>query len=286
MNTKKNPTNTPTITEINLLDTANKIALSSKNLHKKCDSIHPKPLNLKASNLKKKLPQLENLPDNLTLFRMSKRESDKSYKVNTLTLFSHNDEVVICTPDLNILDNFKTIKYKTGVSGYAIINHVPTGIHFRTSISSDPNYLMDLENSESEGEKGEGNPPINSLRRMPQPETPLHSPILPRNVALEITASGKTSKEYSTPLVDLKDCNTGEIYKDVLTNKEVQRILESFGIGAKFKIVKVRQRNGKGKGNGDRTNSTFSQNLAGSKQISYIVDILPLSGVDFSDLTI
>lgn len=278
MNSKNNPKNTGTITEVNLLDTANKIALSSKNIHKKCEDIHPKPLNLKASNLKKKLPQLENLPDELTLFRIMKRESDKSYKVTTLTLYSHNDDVVICTPDLNILTDFKTLKYKTGISGYAIVSHVPSGVHFRTSISSDPNYLMDLESSNSDGEEGEGNPPISSLRRLPQPETPLHSPILPRNIALEIIAKGKKSKEYSTPLVDLKNCNTGEIYKDVLTNKELQRILESFGIGAKFEIVKVRQLNRKNYGYGDRSKNT--------KQHSYTVDILPLCGVDLSDLTI
>ncbi len=272
MNTKNKPTNNSTNTEINLLDTANKIALSSTNLHKKCDLIYPKPLNLKASSLKKKLPALNNLADNLTLFRIMKREKDNSYKVTTLTLYAHNNKVVISTPDLEILpeSDFKTVQYKTGVSGFALVEHIPSGVYFRTSISINPDSLLDLEKEDTDGKEGTGDPPISLLRKLPEPETPLHSPILPRNIPLEIISAGKKSKEYSTPLVDLKDETTDEIYKDVITNKEVQRILESFGIGAKFKIIKVRQRN-----NTDR-----------GKQPSYTVDILPLCGVDFSDLTI
>lgn len=223
---------------INLPEIAKNLAFKATAVQDQCKAQHPKPLNIKAKSLKQKIKALNQLPDDLVLFSMYVK-NDESIGIYTLSLYQLNGQIVIVTPDLNILEDFKIVDWQSGIGAKATVEH-KSGSQIIINLANDPNYLDHLTANEEEGHQGEGNPPIEYLKEIPQPETPLHSSIIPRNTPLKVIANGKHTRQFNTPMVDLEDTN-GEIYKNVIANHDLNRLVLDYGIGVKFEIVKVSQ---------------------------------------------
>ena len=252
---------------LNLIEISKNIALKAKKLQEQCLSQSPKPLTIPAQALKKQKPEFAKLPSELTIFQMLAREDD-SYKVSTIAVYQKNGAVVVASPDLEIRDDFKIVKWKTGLGGRVVLKH-KSGIELIAAIASSPEHLSQLEVDDVNFLEGEGEPPIEYLKPIPSPETPLYSPILPHNVSLEVIATGKKTREFETPMVDLQDSD-GKVYRDVITNSDLQQLILDHGIGVKFEILGVHD---------------YYKNGDKSKRY-HRVDILRIGSDDFSDLEI
>lgn len=259
------------MTQINLLEIANQLALTAKSLQKKADD--DGYVIVTASQLSGKIPELKVL-ENTAIFRL--RKSDDIYKADTLTAFADdNGEARLYSADLTELSGFTSIKYKSGISGYIDIKH-ETGLALKISISYSDDHILELEGENISGYEAKGMPKPSYLRLLPQPETPLYSEILPHNVEIEIVSNGKKSRKYDTPLVSVK-LPDGKIILNIICNATLQRIYESHGVGARFKIVGKRPRKNK---EGQPIDSDGKVNI---KKPSYIVEIVNCQSVDFSD---
>ncbi len=142
-----------------------------------------------------------------------------------------------------------------------------SGIKLIAAIVCSSDHLNQLQIEDEKFLEGDGEPPLEYLKAIPQPETPLHSPILPHNEVLEVITTGRKTKLFSTPLVDLKD-STGNVYRDVITNSELQQLLLDYGKGVKFEILEVREYT-------DKNSNT-----------RHYVDILRIGSENFSNLEI
>lgn len=260
--------------QINLLEIGNQLSLTAKGLQKKVD-LEGYAI-VTASQLAGKIPAFKTLGD-LTMFRL--RKSDDSYKAETLTAYSNDDGGAdLYTPDLNVLEGFTPIKYKSGIGGYVDIRH-DSGLELKIAISTSEEHILELEDSESQGIEGEGMPLPSYLRLVPRPETPLHDPKLPHDVELEIVSNGKDSRKYGTPLVVVK-LPDGSVIKNVICNAQLERIYQQHGNGAKFKIVGVRPKKNK---EGQPIDAS-GKAVTGNAKPAYLVDIVNCQLADFSDL--
>ena len=257
---------------IDLVEVANQLASSAKGLQKTALETK-KPVFVSVQSILKKLPELEALPPDLAIFRL--RATDSIYLADTLNVYELEGQTVIASPDLELLDGFVFVSYKTGINGFCIVSF--NGLTLKIAMSVSDDHVDNLINTGAKGIDGSGKPDPSYLRRLPQPETPLYSDDLPQNIALTIVATGKTTQRFDTPLVDLTD-PTGKVYKNVITNSDLASITTKHGIGAKFKIIGKRARVNK---DGLPIDATGKVNKL---KPSYIVQILDMQGLDFSDL--
>lgn len=257
---------------IDLLELANQIATTAKAIHKAVEE-KKRPQSLKAEVLTKKCPEFKALPPTLTLFRV--RKLDDIFKCDTLTVYTSEDGVAtIYTPELDVVDGFEFVKYKSGVSGFCEVKHT-SGLTLRIGIS-----VSDDERIEGSNDELDGVPLPHKLKLVPRPETPLHSEVIPVNDELEIVRNELRSREFKTPLVDVKIIRTGEILKNVICNAALERILDKYGIGGKFKVVGKRPRTNK---KGEPIDANGKPNKL---RPSWSVQITDCQGTDFSDLEI
>lgn len=259
---------------IDLLEVANQLASSAKGLQKTALETK-KPVFVSVQSILKKLPLLEALPPDLAIFRL--RATESIFLADTLNVFEFEGQTVIASPDLELLDGFDFVSYKTGINGFCIVSI--NGIELKIAMSVSDDHVEDLINTGAKGIDGSGKPDPSYLRKLPQPETPLYSDDLPQNVPLTIVATGKTTQRFETPLVDLTD-SKGKVYKNVICNSELATISTKHGIGSKFKIIGKRARVNK---DGLPIDSTGKVN---QKKPSYIVQLQDLQGLDFSDLKV
>lgn len=259
---------------IDLLDVANQLASSAKGLQKTALETK-KPVFVSVQSILKKLPELQVLPPDLAIFRL--RATDSIFLADTLNIYEFDGQTVIASPDLDLLDGFDFLSYKTGINGHSIVSY--QGLQLKIAISVNDDHLDDLINTGAKGIDGSGKPDPSYLRKLPQPETPLHSDDLPQNVALTIVATGKTTQRFETPLVDITDPK-GKVYKNVICNSDLSSIATKHGIGAKFKIIGKRARVNK---EGLPIDATGKVNKL---KPSYIVQLQDLQGLDFSDIKV
>ena len=257
---------------IDLLEVANQLASSAKSLQKTALETK-KPVFVSVESILKKLPELAVLPPDLAIFRL--RATDSIFLADTLNVYELEGQTVIASPDLELLDGFDFVTYKTGINGFCVVSY--QGLQLKIAMSVGDSHVDDLINTGAKGIDGSGKPEPRYLRKLPQPETPLYSDDLPQNVALTIVATGKTTQRFDTPLVDITDPK-GKVYKNVITNSDLASIATKHGLGAKFKIIGKRARVNK---DGQTIDSTGKFNL---KKPSYIVQLLDMQGLDFSDL--
>jgi hypothetical protein len=257
---------------IDLLEVANQLASSAKGLQKTALETK-KPVFVSVQSILKKLPELTVLPPDLAIFRL--RATDSIFLADTLNVFEFEGQTVIASPDLELLDGFDFVSYKTGINGFCVVTY--QGLQLKIAMSVSDSHVDDLIDTGAKGIDGSGKPDPSYLRKLPQPETPLYSDDLPQNVALTIVATGKTTQRYDTPLVDIADLK-GKVYKNVICNSDLTSIATKHGIGAKFKIIGKRARVNK---DGLPIDATGKVN---QKKPSYIVQLQDLQGLDFSDL--
>lgn len=257
---------------IDLLEVANQLASSAKGLQKTAIETK-KPVFVSVQSIIKKLPDLEVLPPEMALFRL--RATESIFIADTLNVFEFEGQTVIASPDLELLDGFEFVSYKTGINGFCVVSF--NGLTLKIGMSPSDTHVNDLVDTGAKGIDGSGKPDPSYLRKLPQPETPLYSDDLPQNTALTVVSTGKTTQRFDTPLVDITDPK-GKVYKNVICNSDLSSIATKHGIGAKFKIIGKRARVNK---EGLPIDSTGKVN---QKKPSYIVQLQDLQGLDFSDL--
>lgn len=237
---------------IDLLAIAASIETDSTKVHEIVEKTG-KPVILLAKNLKAKYPELSALPDNLPLLRIRQHPSiPKVYICETIKVFKDDFMLVKAfDAELNAL-NYEIVKYKSGISGYAVIKADELLLIVGLSCSDD-HRLSSLEIAQEfdhnepfqdnygnqfdvNGFVGEGTPPSEYVALVPRPEIPLYSPDLVERSVYEIIESGLKSRQYQTPLYNIKDSN-GKLIKNVIGNGALNRIFEKNGVGAKFSIV-------------------------------------------------
>jgi len=252
---------TTEVKTVNLQQIASQLEQSAKNIEAKIKGTD-KRFNIPTNALLKKVPELKSFK-NSTVFQA--RWTDEGMRVEFPRVCKSYDseEVITQLPDLEPLDNVEYISYVTGLGGYAIVKVGNTNFQVGLTANLD---LEDDELEKFEGMEGEGKPPIEVMGYQKRPEIPLKSDVIPLNEELIVVSNGKKSREYNTPMCDLKVSSTGEIVKNVLCNSQLERLIVEYGSkgDCKFKITKKTQlKDGKTK-----------------------VSILDLNGVDFSDLDI
>ena len=262
-----------TSTQVNLLETANQIATTAISLQKKVTETG-KPISIAAKTLLQKMPELEPLPADMILFRL--RESGSTYSCDTLMAYASEDKVLLTQPDLQILTDFAFVRYQSGISGWADIQHA-SGLQLRVGMSVSDEHVTELVTLNKKGIEGNGEPKTQYLKQLPKPEIPIYSHLLPVNAVLTIIKHGDKSKKFDTPLIDAQS-SEGEIFKNIICNAALERIIEAHGVGAKFKITGKRPKvNKDGK-------EIDSEGKVNSKNPAMIVQIADLQGLDFSDL--
>lgn len=215
--------------------------------------------NIIAGMLMKKIPELKNFGTNTTVFQARWTNEGMKIEVPRVCKSIESESVITQLPDLEILKEVEYISYITGLSGYAIIKVGECKFQIALAVN------LDLED-ELENVEGEGIPPIEVIGYEKRPEIPLKSDLIPVNEELTVIGNGRKSREYQTPLCDVKISRTGEIIKNVLCNSQLERLIVQYDSKGKckFKVTKkTKLKDGKTK-----------------------VSILDLNGVDFCDLEV
>jgi hypothetical protein len=279
MSTQRNTTNSGTVSNaIDLLTIAGQIATTAKALGEKIKTTG-KPVILSANQLASKIPAIASLGD-LPLFR-ARIAKNGLLEVDTIGLWvGETGEVGVYGSDLTYIPNAKILTWVAAIKGETIVEI--DGVTLKTGFNASEACveIIAKDGLNGAGLTGEGNPPTNLVSPIPQPEIPVYSDILPIDVVLEITKTGKTSRKFETPMVDAIDRATGEVFTNLICNADLQRIAETHGIGAKFKIVGKAPRLDR---EGNPIDATGKINRS---KPAYVVKIADMQGDDFSNLTI
>ena len=232
-----------TMTTINILEIAQNIEVSAKKLHEQARNSE-KPIALSAGLLAKKYPELKALKPELVLVKIRVDGNDIIH-CDSPTVFRSSDDLdiaeIVC---LGLEDEkIEFVNFKTGYGGFCIIKLDKSILKIRISCNDD--HAFELEDAEIDGYEGDGKPPIAALKIMPQPEIPL--------VAFEVGSkfkilalAGKTRK-YETDIFNIENIDTGEIFKNVISNSTLRAIWEKYGEKSEFEIVeKFKKVNKKG----------------------------------------
>lgn len=276
----KQPTNFETMgtqtTMLNLIEKAKQISTTGKALHEQVKKTgKPVTLNVKYLLDRKKFPELECLPLDTAVFQV--RPVADGYECNTLKAYtSMTGEATIYQTNLEPLSGFTFIAYKSGISGHCDIKH-ESGVELRIAISYSDEYVKEIVDKKSKVIEGEGAPLPHYLKQVPQPEIPLYSDQLPRDVELTVIATGLKSRKHQSPMVTATAIN-GEVFKNIICNAELLRIVEKHGLNAKFKIGSMREKPSKD------DELIKNKGKVDKKKPAMIVQIIDLQGEDFSDL--
>lgn len=247
------------IKTVNLQQIASQLEQSAKTIESRVKGTD-KRFNVPTGALLKKVPELKNF-GKLTVFQARWTDEGMRIEIPRICKSYDSEKVITQLPDLEELDNVEYINYVTGLGGYGIIKVGNANFQIGLTANLD---LDDDELEKFEGIEGTGEPPIEVLGYEKRPEIPLKSDSIPLDQELIVIANGKKSREYDTPMCDLKVSSTDEIIKNVLCNSQLERLIAEYGSkgDCKFKITK------KTKLKGGKTK----------------VSILDLNGVNFSDL--
>lgn len=219
---------------------------------------------IKGFKLAEKIPSLKSLGDlPLISIAMNKQANLQSLIV---CLYRDGQKAVFCLPDLNatVTDELILESFKTGKQGYAIATNKAKTIRLKTAISNSLEHLAELEFEDKLGIEGiEEKLDISWLKERPILEIPLKS--LEINKVYTVTKIGSFSKQFKTPLIDVKD-ELGNEFFNIITNSFLARYSDE--IGKKFKITSIVEE---------------TQKIKGKTQKITKVNVLPLDGLDFSE---
>lgn len=241
---------------VNLQQIASQLEQSAKSIEAKVKGTDNR-FSIPTSALIKKVPQLKNFGKH-TVFQARWTDEGMRIEIPRVCKSYDTEEVITQLPDLEELSDVEYIRYVTGLGGYAVVKVGDT--NFQIGLTAN----LDLDDEKLEGAEGTGTPPVEVIGYEKRPEIPLKSDSIPLNEELIVIRNGKKSREYNTPMCDLKVSSTGEIIKNVLCNTQLERLIGEYGSKGecKFKVTRKTQlKDGKTK-----------------------VSILDLNGFDFSDL--
>lgn len=222
---------------------------------------------IKASNICNKIPSLKSLGD-LPLISIGLNRQG-NLQALTICLYRDGQKAIFCLPDLNatVTDELILQAFKTGKQGFAIACNRDKTFRLKTAISNSLGHLSELEFEDESGIEGIAEKlDISWLKERPILEIPLKS--LEQNIVYSITRIGHFSKQFKTPLIDVKDESGNELF-NVITNSFLARYADE--IGKKFKIISIVEE---------------SQKIKGKTQKITKVNVLPLDGKDFSSFSL
>jgi len=265
-------------TPVSLVTIANQLATTAKGLHEKIRATK-RAQTLTAAALAGKIPALAPLGDTI-LFRLRLSRAGL-IECDTIGIWAGEDGAVgVYGPDLRPIPGAEIQTWNATIKGQSII--VINGVALETGFNPSDTALDIVAGSGLEAPElsGEGTPPANLVAPIPQPEIPIHSEEIEIGKSYQIVAMGKLSKKFETPMVDVKNLETGEILSNLICNSELEKIASTYGIGAKFQIV----------GKAARVNKEGlpidTEGKVNRAKPAYIVKIADLQGVDFSDMDI
>lgn len=262
---------------ISLPTIASQLATTAKGLHDKIRS-SKRAQTLTAAALAGKIPALAPLGDTV-LFRLRLARTGL-IECDTIGIWVGDDGAVgVYSPDLRPIPGAEIQTWNATIKGQTIL--IIKGVALETGFNPSDDALsiytvkQDLLDPDL---VGTNTPPANLVAPIPQPEMPLHSEEIETGKSYEIVAMGKLSKKFQTPMVEVKNLETGEILSNVICNSELEKIASSYGIGAKFQIV----------GKAPRVNRDGlpldTEGKVNRAKPAYIVKIADLQGPDFSDI--
>ena len=222
---------------------------------------------IKPSNICNDVPSLKILGD-LPLISVGLNKQG-NLQALTICLYRDNQKAVFCLPNLNatVTDQLILESFKTGKQGYAIATNRDKTIFLKTAISNSLDHLAELEFEDQLGYEGIAEKlDISWLKERPILEIPLKS--LQINKVYTVTKIGSFSKQFKTPLIDVKD-KLGNEFFNVITNSFLARYSDE--IGKKFKIISIVEE---------------TQKVKGKTQKITKVNVLPLDGKDFSSVSL
>jgi len=222
---------------------------------------------IKPSNICNDVPSLKILGD-LPLISVGLNKQG-NLQALTICLYRDNQKAVFCLPNLNatVTDQLILESFKTGKQGYAIATNRDKTILLKTAISNSLDHLAELEFEDQLGYEGIAEKlDISWLKERPILEIPLKS--LQINKIYTVTKIGSFSKQFKTPLIDVKDKSGNEFF-NVITNSFLARYSDE--IGKKFKIISIVEE---------------TQKVKGKTQKITKVNVLPLDGKDFSSVSL
>ena len=222
---------------------------------------------IKPSNICNDFPSLKILGD-LPLISVGLNKQG-NLQALTICLYRDNQKAVFCLPNLNatVTDQLILESFKTGKQGYAIATNRDKSIRLKTAISNSLEHLAELEFEDKLGIEGIAEKlDISWLKERPILEIPLKS--LQINKVYTVTKIGSFSKQFKTPLIDVKDKSGNEFF-NVITNSFLARYSDE--IGKKFKIISIVEE---------------TQKVKGKTQKITKVNVLPLDGKDFSSVSL
>ena len=222
---------------------------------------------IKPSNICNDVPSLKILGD-LPLISVGLNKQG-NLQALTICLYRDNQKAVFCLPNLNatVTDQLILESFKTGKQGYAIATNRDKTILLKTAISNSLDHLAELEFEDQLGYEGIAEKlDISWLKERPILEIPLKS--LQINKVYTVTKIGSFSKQFKTPLIDVKDKSGNEFF-NVITNSFLARYSDE--IGKKFKIISIVEE---------------TQKVKGKTQKITKVNVLPLDGKDFLSVSL
>lgn len=243
------------------------IAQKLLNNEKIIESAKKQRVTIKSSKLAEKIPSLKSL-ENLPLISFFLNKNG-SLQALTICLYRDNQKAVFCLPDVNatVTDELFLESFKTGKQGFAIATNRDKSILLKTAISNSLEHLSELEFEDRLGIEGTvENLDVSYLKERPILEIPLKS--LEINKVYTVTKIGSFSKQFKTPLIDVRDQSGNEIF-NVITNSFLARYSDE--IEKKFKITSIVEE---------------TQKVKGKTQKITKVNILPLDGKDFSSFSL
>jgi hypothetical protein len=225
---------------INLIEIAANLQSSAIKLHEKLLENPENPLEITASLLSKKYPELKALKSDLVLAKLRlKKHNDKSFIIcDTLTAFKICQEIEDENNDVSIygIENelIEFESYKTGYNGHCIVKIGK--VKLKTKISCNDEHADHLDEENNSGYEGIGKPPLEALKLIPQPETPLNS--LESGSKFQILKYAGKTRKYQTDMYDLKSLADDKILKNVISNKQLRLLWDKHSEKAQFEIGK------------------------------------------------
>jgi len=153
------------------------------------------------------------------------RRENQLFKYTLPCVFADRNNIVIVKPDLNrtIDSDFKVISWTGGNANFAVVSH--NDLNLSIPVAFTPDFLEDAQQDFDGCIEGNATETLNPiwLRSRPLVELPLRSLPVGRLLSITNDKAGK-SKQYNTPLYNLKDIYEQEYY-NIISNAELRNLV-------------------------------------------------------------
>lgn len=223
---------------VDLTEIAAKLAKSSNIIQKVEES--GKPVNIPTAAIVKINPALQPLSQYSCLFRGWESKNGVVVVTPPTVFVDDSGNPALYTADLKPIEKVEFLGYKAGIGGWVDVKVGSLEIRCGISFSDDFGDMV-AANPTKYKDPINGTPDPAVLDNLPSPETPIYT-LEVGTVYSVHKITGRLSKKFQTPMVDLVNETTGEILTDVLTNTELDKLLAKYQGKTKFEVWNIRDR--------------------------------------------